>query len=129
MQQKRGSIENSLQNSETTKFYVIRSQTAMKTKTLILQIILLQISSSFAQDERCTYTASNNSLQKTLCIKQIYPDYIRCGRGRTGVDPHTFKKGAIFLMPLSLSKPIFNKKSHRTQSGECFKLLDPYFAS
>ena len=39
----------------------------------------------------------------------------------TGVGPHT-SKGAFFDMPLALSMPIYNKKSHPTRDVECLKL-------
>ena len=39
----------------------------------------------------------------------------------TGVGPHT-SKGAFFVMPLALSMPICNKKSHPTRHVECLKL-------
>ena len=46
------------------------------------------------------------------------------GVGRTGADPPTSKKGTFFLMPLVLSVPIFNKKSHQTKAEERLKHQD-----
>ena len=37
--------------------------------------------------------------------------------------PHTSKLATFFVMPLALSIPICNKKSHPTRDKECHKLF------
>ena len=43
--------------------------------------------------------------------------------GGSGAGSHTSKLATFFVMPLALSIPICNKKSHPTRAVECHKLF------
>ena len=42
--------------------------------------------------------------------------------GGVGFDPPIYQMRTIFLIPFTLSVPIFNKKNHRTRTVGIFKL-------
>ena len=85
--------------------------------------VLLQTFRSIQRAATLPLRSVSSSL--SVCSKTtLICSYVK----EASANPPTSKQRTIFLMPLTLSVPIFNKKSHWTQPEECLKFRNylPY---